>query len=29
MNIQLLKHVHENNISAEEQFGFRTQIYKL
>jgi hypothetical protein len=26
MNIQLLKHIHENNISAEEQFGFRTQI---
>jgi hypothetical protein len=26
MNIQLLKHVHENNILAEEQFGFRTQI---
>jgi hypothetical protein len=26
MIVQLLKHVHENNISAEEQFGFRTQI---
>jgi fructose-1,6-bisphosphatase/inositol monophosphatase family enzyme len=26
MNIQLLKHVHENKILAEEQFGFRTQI---
>jgi hypothetical protein len=25
MNI-LLKHIHENNILAEEQFGFRTQI---
>jgi hypothetical protein len=35
MNIQLLKHIHENNILAEEQFGFRTlistdmAIYKL
>jgi hypothetical protein len=26
MNIQLFKHIHENNILAEEQFGFRTQI---
>jgi hypothetical protein len=26
MNIQLLKHIHENNILAGEQFGFRTQI---
>jgi hypothetical protein len=26
MNIQLLKHIHENNILAQEQFGFRTQI---
>jgi hypothetical protein len=26
MNIQFLKHVHENNFLAEEQFGFRTQI---
>jgi hypothetical protein len=26
MNIQLLKYIHENNIFAEEQFGFRTQI---
>jgi hypothetical protein len=26
MNIQLLKHIHENKILAEEQFGFRTQI---
>jgi hypothetical protein len=26
MNIQLLKHIHENNILAKEQFGFRTQI---
>jgi hypothetical protein len=26
ITIQLLKHVHENNILAEEQFGFRTQI---
>jgi hypothetical protein len=25
-NIQLLKHIHENNILAEEQFGFRRQI---
>jgi hypothetical protein len=26
MNIQLLKHIHENNILAEEQLGFRTKI---
>jgi hypothetical protein len=26
MNIQLLNHIHENNILAEEQFGFITQI---
>jgi hypothetical protein len=26
MNIQLLKHIHENNVLDEEQFGFRTQI---
>jgi hypothetical protein len=26
MNIKLLKHIHENNILAEEQFGFRTKM---
>jgi hypothetical protein len=26
MNIQFLKHIHENNILAEEQFGYRTKI---
>jgi hypothetical protein len=26
MNIQWLNHLYENNILAEEQFGFRTKI---